>query len=323
MKANNQNKLAIMKRQLELIISANKEVPSLDGVTLIEAVIKGNVKNVELLIQRGDDINSRASLIDHTALAEAAHHGHIKIVELLIKNGADINKYSGYGLTPLMRAALKGHTKIVGLLINNGSNIHIKLPYLDATALTLAANNGHTETVKLLIERGANVNAITKYGETALSSAVKGGHFGTTLLLIKAGADLSIKLQELAAELAYYTKSRKYLESSEINNLFKLIKNHIETAQSIPNLKQMAAIHLACLIASDDESNINEVKDTIPKQLMDIVNDQVPNKALKYLTKTQIDSWVTKIEEELRIQAFKALNKKLMDSYNLLLSTPL
>ena len=52
-----------------------------------------------------------------TALMFAAQEGHERAVELLLQRGAEINKQDGNGYTALMDAAGNGHERVVELLL--------------------------------------------------------------------------------------------------------------------------------------------------------------------------------------------------------------
>ena len=116
---------------------------------LLNAVLEGNLEEVQKLLKQGADIHAQdlksgwtplhwaalggsrdvvAFLIEHganikaknksgeTPLHEAAHYGHRDVVALLIKRGADARAQDAKGFTPLQRAALMGHMDVVELL---------------------------------------------------------------------------------------------------------------------------------------------------------------------------------------------------------------
>lgn len=58
---------------------------------------------------------------DQTALMRAAWQGHAEIVNLLVERGADVNAKSDLGLTVLMGAAKHGHTAVVEMLKKVGA----------------------------------------------------------------------------------------------------------------------------------------------------------------------------------------------------------
>ena len=87
-----------------------------------------------------------------TPLHSASYNGHTEVVNLLIEKGADINvKDTSRGATPLHYASENGHTEVVNLLIEKGADIHVK----DNSGNTPVHYARSTEVVNLLIEKGA------------------------------------------------------------------------------------------------------------------------------------------------------------------------
>ena len=98
------------------------------GETLLHrACIEGKVKQVERLLADKHPVNVR----DHcgwTPLHEAVNNGHKAIVELLLQKGANINDNEGVntdGITPLHDACSNGHFDIIRLLLKNGAKVTI------------------------------------------------------------------------------------------------------------------------------------------------------------------------------------------------------
>ncbi|PKO25485.1 MAG: hypothetical protein CVU35_03910 [Betaproteobacteria bacterium HGW-Betaproteobacteria-8] len=89
-----------------------------------------------------------------TALHIAAEKGHIKLVELLIERGADMNwQHEISRLTAFHLAALDGHTEIVKLLAAKGADVNIKMK-ADVSILRPLRDGGKTEMLKLLMDLG-------------------------------------------------------------------------------------------------------------------------------------------------------------------------
>ena len=87
------------------------------------AASNGNMNIVEILLDRGIDINSKDTY-GNTALHYAAMNGKMNIVEILVDRGIDINSKNNIGWTALHLAAMNGYTNIVEMLLDL-SLIHI------------------------------------------------------------------------------------------------------------------------------------------------------------------------------------------------------
>jgi ankyrin repeat protein len=87
---------------------------------LQEAVLRGQIDLVTLLLEKGADPNTRTAQ-GSTPLHDAALKGHKEIVELLLGRGARLEASNGSGATPLHDAALGGHRAVVELLIERGA----------------------------------------------------------------------------------------------------------------------------------------------------------------------------------------------------------
>ncbi len=180
---------------------------------------------VQLLLQRGVDIDFRASRIASQAAAEsrdfeieyqllavgsdgntlprfmtalqaAAGGGHLGIVDKLLAAGSDVNFGSciDNGRTALQAAADRGHLKIVKKLLAAGSDVNA-LPsrWNGRTALQAAAEGGHLEIVEKLLASGSDVNALPSknHGRTTLLAAAEGGHLKIVGKLLAAGSDVN------------------------------------------------------------------------------------------------------------------------------------
>jgi len=77
---------------------------------LMAAASRGHERVVEVLLQRGAeiDVQSSKSLEGVTALMAAASQGHERVVDLLIQRGADIDLQSRVGYTALIVATRVG-----------------------------------------------------------------------------------------------------------------------------------------------------------------------------------------------------------------------
>jgi cytohesin len=139
---------------------------------LYNAARFGHSKTVQLLIDKGADLEARTGLPEGnwTALAGALSSGHKDTAELLVMAGANVDANDIFGWTLLHLASDKGFKEMVEFLISHGANINAKTDR-GSTPLYLATEQGHKDTVKLLIDKGANINVKNVYGRTPLDSA--------------------------------------------------------------------------------------------------------------------------------------------------------
>lgn len=121
---------------------------------LSRAAEKGYYAVVELLIQKGADVNAR----DHdgnTALKGAAQNGHVDAVKVLLENGADANLGNYIEYVPMMWAADEGHIDIVRLLIEYGGNVSYQNPNNSQSPMKIAYDKENLEIVDILMLAGA------------------------------------------------------------------------------------------------------------------------------------------------------------------------
>ena len=85
----------------------------------------GDIHGVKWHLEQGADIN--APYKNTTLLHEAVSYDHKEIVELLIDKGAELNIKDDDGVTPLHEAVVSiGQKDIIELLITNGADINAK-----------------------------------------------------------------------------------------------------------------------------------------------------------------------------------------------------
>jgi len=159
---------------VELLVDRGAEIEAQSERTkdtaLSLACTKGRYEVVDYLIKKGANKEHR-NVSDYTPLSLAASGGYVNIIKLLLQNGAEINSRTGskLGISPLMLAAMNGNTAAVKLLLDMGSDINAQIETNKNTALTLACFQGRQEVVSLLLERKANLEHRAKTGLTPLS----------------------------------------------------------------------------------------------------------------------------------------------------------
>jgi len=108
---------------------------------VLDAVKAGDLKEAELLIENGYDMNA--------AMINAAVYGQKGIAKMLIGKGADVNYANDIKWTPLMSAAASGQKGMVEFLIWNGADANAKNEF-GGTPLSIAREGGFTDIVEFL-----------------------------------------------------------------------------------------------------------------------------------------------------------------------------
>ena len=146
---------------------------------------KGDIKEVELLLDKGFDVHANDN-IGWSPMVRAAEYGQLAIIEILVKRGADPPKGTVGDRLPLHFAAEAGHLEVVRLLLKQPTVDPNQRDYTGQTALYKAADNGHLEVVKLLLQqKGIDPLAESKAGLTSLSRTIFGGRPKVVKLLLE------------------------------------------------------------------------------------------------------------------------------------------
>jgi hypothetical protein len=128
---------------------------------LFDYTAKGDLENVRRLLDEGNiNINyTNPSQNDRTSLLMALLKNHYPIVNLLIERGADINKPDVDGTTPLYIASSRGDEQMVQLLLNNNADVFRLMPII------IARKHGHNNIVNMLEQRMRVMGAVASTTE--------------------------------------------------------------------------------------------------------------------------------------------------------------
>ena len=126
------------------------------------AAFNGHVEVLELLIERGADLDATSTMFG-TALHAAAKRGYAEAIEVMIEAGGDPNSRNKDQFTPLMVTSVHGHARAASALIEGGADVDAigvgrtrgTGGYGNVNALHLAKKFGHEKVVGALTQAGA------------------------------------------------------------------------------------------------------------------------------------------------------------------------
>lgn len=189
------------------------------GVCALHLAAKhGNAEVVQLLLERGAEIEKKTASGQYTALYLAVMRSRLAaakrlvaagadvqtrdcagrtalhcvtnpdIAALLLDHGADPNAVNASGDTPLHGAS----GAVASVLLEHGADPNARGDYARTPLIAVASRGGagdFAETAKRLLEAGAEVDAVDEFGDTALSLAVYTGQAGMVKILLASRAD--------------------------------------------------------------------------------------------------------------------------------------
>ena len=186
-----------------------------------DAVMNGNIDEVQWQLDAGVDVNEESSK-GLAPLHYAASAGHNDIVELLIERGANVNATdSGKGATPLDYAHWRDHEEVIETLnAHNAQREHEKggKGIGQSSLIHDAALDGDIDEVQRQLDAGVDPNLKNSKGATPLFYAVYGGHLEIVELLITRGADVNaVYLNNSVLDQAHSYDDQEIVELLEVN----------------------------------------------------------------------------------------------------------
>lgn len=159
---------------------------------LIEPLIKAEA--IRLLIDRDPETLNMRECQPWLPLHQACYleSERLDLVQLLIEKGADVNGKSKLGFTALQAAAFRpGSEKILEFLLDKGALVDITNG--GYTALGTAAKSGHISNVRCLKEYGKSDLEVGEYGGSQLMQCAYDGHLNAAVILLDHGADIDLR----------------------------------------------------------------------------------------------------------------------------------
>lgn len=149
-------------------------------VPLHGAARGGHKRLVELLLERGADVNATARGGGWTALHSASNHNRVEVARVLLEHGAkpnvvahDARRFDAPEATPLLLAIEKQEKEMVALLLEKGADASLANPDTHKTPLVSALWENQKDVFKLLLDHQAQVDQPAAAGVTPLIFSAK------------------------------------------------------------------------------------------------------------------------------------------------------
>ena len=147
---------------IQFFVDPSADVDAVDNyhLTLLHrASYWGNIKFVQLLLERGANLNTRNKVgqtpLHHllVGLVDGSVDCYFDTMQLLLENGVDVDALDDAQSTPLHVASEYGCTKLeaTGLLLKYGASVHLQNNQ-GQTPSQLASARGHEEITRMLSE---------------------------------------------------------------------------------------------------------------------------------------------------------------------------
>jgi len=145
------------------------------NILLHRAAAYNGVDVVQLLLEKGANVNSRDSS-GRTPLGNAVRYYMNRLVmKFLIENGANVNSKDNEGQTPMHYAMYSNHIMLckegAEILLNSGVDVNAQ-DNQGNTSIHIMAKRGSKELVQYLLNNKANINIVNSEGKTPLDTAI-------------------------------------------------------------------------------------------------------------------------------------------------------
>ncbi|ARF02846.1 SWPV1-287 [Shearwaterpox virus] len=248
------------------------------------AVKKGDLNEVQSLIDRGEYINNVLYENGYTPLNLAVASGFTQIVRLLLENGADPDICDTNLITPLHMAIRKKYKEIMNLLLIFNADPNLEDCYR-CTPLIHTCVGGDYDACNSLISYGADVNFITSAGDTALRSSIDNNKAHIVRLLLDKEANCNIlfecnfelcSIMEIVNRSEEITKSISAIIAAIVLSKYKDL-DHISKVGKDKNLTAINNFWKFKYTASRCETELNILSQIMINgySLLDIYNEKL------------------------------------------------
>jgi ankyrin repeat protein len=159
------------------------------------------------------DVDADRCVDGSTLLHVAIFRGRMDFVDLLLDRGADIESKDKDGITPFL-AASWFNLEAIPVLIKRGANLNAK-DRCGNSALSIAALSGNLESTHALLKLGLDLENAADEGYTALTWALRRGHDDIAMLLMDWGASTRWTTQTQHRNALHFAARRGLVKSAE------------------------------------------------------------------------------------------------------------
>lgn len=176
-------RLAFILSFLVSIFQVSEAMSDIPEKDVLKSISNGQTEMLKSYLDAGGAIDALYDDGKTTLLNYAVREQNMKAVQLLIERGADIN-LSSKGKTPLINAVIKNDMRMLHFLLNSGADMSATVNKGN-TALILASKSGRIDCVRMLVEHGADVEYKNTKGLTALDYANMANYVEVAEYLVK------------------------------------------------------------------------------------------------------------------------------------------
>ena len=181
---------------------------------LFQAVAKGDIGAVQVLLANGADLDAKNERGDTPAMV-AVDNRNVAMLKLLLEKGADISARNNYEETALTEASRSMNPELLRIILSGNPDVKEKNAALleaaqsapvavrmaDAPAMpggqraqaAVPAEPPWVTSVRLLLDNGADIEARDEEGDTPLMRAASHGQTEVFKLLLERGAKTRIR----------------------------------------------------------------------------------------------------------------------------------
>lgn len=180
---------------------------------LAQAAQHGNVKEINVLIAKGVDVNGHGKY-GIGPLFSAWQALNKKGYKALLEHGANPNNIWSNGYTLLNAIAMTPDPYFMRLALEHGANPNLAAPVSNETPIFKAVRPRGKVNLQLLIHAGANLNHQDNDGETPLMVAADLSQYDAVYKLLLAGANFRLK-DKWGKDIRWNIKQdEKYMDKS-------------------------------------------------------------------------------------------------------------